>query len=239
MMELLAGGALGLGIVLTPLQLARFEMYFRELTSWNERVNLTAITGYEDVQVKHFLDSLSVSLALPNPIPSGLRLLDVGAGGGFPGVPLGIAYHELQVTLLEATGKKAAFLEYIVAKLGLENTLVINQRAEETAHEPSLRERYDVVVARALAELSTLAEITLPFCRVGGRVIAQKKGEIDAEVAGARRAVLLLGGMPAEVFPVTLAEFPDDRTLVVMEKVAPTPPDYPRRPGVPAKKPLR
>jgi 16S rRNA (guanine527-N7)-methyltransferase len=238
MMELLEGGTPGLGIILSPLQLARFEMYYRELTSWNERVNLTAITGYEDVQVKHFLDSLTVSLALPKPIPPGLNLLDVGAGGGFPGIPLAITYPTLRVTLLEATAKKAAFLESTISKLGLKDALVINQRAEESAHEDGLRERYDVVVARALAELSVLAELTLPFCRLGGRVIAQKKGDITAEMAEALRAISILGGMSPEVIPVHLAEFPDARSLVVIEKVAHTPAAYPRRPGVPAKKPL-
>jgi 16S rRNA (guanine527-N7)-methyltransferase len=238
MMELLAGGTPELGILVTPLQLAQFETYFRELVNWNERVNLTAITGYEDVQIKHFLDSLTVSRAFPNSVPAGWTILDVGAGGGFPGIPLNIVYPSLRLTLLEATGKKAAFLEYIVAKLGLKEVLVINQRAEETAHEPALRERFDVVVARALADLSALAELTLPFCRIGGRVIAQKKGDIAAELKQARRAISMLGGMGGDVIPLQLAELPDQRCLVVIEKVATTPSCYPRRPGVPVKKPL-
>lgn len=238
MLGVLNAGCRELDINLSQTQLEQFQAYYQELVSWNERVNLTSITDYEEVQVKHFLDSLSVSLALPQPLPSGLTLLDVGAGGGFPGLPLRIALPEVSLTLFEATAKKARFLEYLVGLLGLQGVAVVVGRAEELAHQPAYRERFEAVTARALAELPSLAELTLPFCRLGGHVIAHKKGDIADELARSEKAIGVMGGRLKEMRSIELREFSDKRSLVIIEKVTATPPKYPRRPGMPEKRPI-
>jgi 16S rRNA (guanine527-N7)-methyltransferase len=237
-MDLLQSGAIRLGLALTARQLDLFETYYHQLISWNQWVNLTTITGYESVQNQHFLDSLTVAVALNSPTHKGIGLLDVGAGAGFPGIPLGIAFPEIIVTLLEATSKKVEFLRHVISALNLNNVSVINGRAEEIAHQPDYREQFDFVTARALAELPVLLELTLPFCRTGGRVVAQKKGALETELVNSAKAMTVLGGKLDGVKAVSLPELPDERCLVIVEKVAPTPPKYPRRPGMPAKKPL-
>jgi 16S rRNA (guanine527-N7)-methyltransferase len=236
-MEKLKSSAKKLGLQLTPSQLSQYETYYQELIDWNKRVNLTAITDYEEVQLKHFLDSLTVTLAW-QPISTGLRLIDIGTGAGIPGIPLKIAFPALRLVLLEAVAKKAAFLRHISQKLGLDDVEVVVGRAEEVAHQAQYREKFKLVLSRAVAPLSTVVELALPFCAVGGSFIAQKKGNINLEVSGATRAVEILGGRLGEVKPVELSEFADKRYLVVIEKVKPTPPKYPRRPGIPAKRPL-
>jgi 16S rRNA (guanine527-N7)-methyltransferase len=237
-MEYLTAGASRLGIDLTPAQMDRFQTYYQELTDWNSRMNLTAITDYEEVQLKHFLDSLTVAPALPQPQSPDFRLIDVGSGGGFPGLPLKIAFPQLQLVLLESTNKKADFLRHIVKILSLEGVSVITGRAEETAHLPDYRERFDAAVARGLAEMNILAELTLPFCIVGGHLIAHKKGDIDNELSQSLKAIEILGGRLIEVKSVNLPEFNDKRFLVIVEKVADTPLRFPRRSGIPAKRPL-
>lgn len=238
MLTELTSGAQGLGIELSRAQLDLFEAYYHELVAWNQKTNLTAITDYQDVQVKHFLDSLTIALALPHPVPTGLSLLDVGTGAGFPGLPLKILFPEMRLALLEATGKKAAFLEYLLDKLGIADVAVITQRAEEAAHLPEHRNHYGVVVSRAVAELPTLLELTLPFCHLGGIVIAPKKGDVQEEIDRSARALEILGGTMSEVIEVSLPALPDQRRLIIVTKVASTPTAYPRRPGMPAKKPL-
>ncbi|MDD4859260.1 MAG: 16S rRNA (guanine(527)-N(7))-methyltransferase RsmG [Dehalococcoidales bacterium] len=235
-MDILASGARHLGLSLDTNQLARFHTYYEELIDWNGRINLTSITEYNEVQVKHFLDSLSVIQGLgDNRL---LRIIDVGAGAGFPGLPLKIALPEISLTLLEATAKKTVFLQHLVDKLALDNVEIVTARAEEAAHRSEYREQFDVVLARALAELPVLAELCLPFVKIGGVFIAQKKGDIALEFKSAERAIGLMGGRLREVKPVTLEELSDDRCLVIMEKVTPTPPQYPRRPGMPNKRPI-
>jgi len=236
MLEVLKNGAKELGITLGERELAQFQTYYEELVVWNQQMNLTAITGYEAVQANHFLDSLTVALAYE---PRGkVKAIDIGAGGGFPGIPLKIAFPDIDLTLLEATGKKVLFLQHIVSKLGLENARVITGRAEEVAHQPARRESYDLVLARAVAPLVTLVEYTLPFCRAGGILVAHKKGEIADEVARAKSAIITLKGRLLETKPVILAEFHDRRCLVVVKKIGETPAAYPRRSGLPVKKPL-
>ena len=250
--QLQAGARLSLGLCLTAEHLAAFQTYYEELTAWNERFNLTTIVGYRDVQIKHFLDSLTCLLALPQeagegtlpdtvPLytaPSALRCLDVGAGAGFPGLPLKIVRPELRLTLLEATGKKTVFLRHMVQKLGLKDVLVIHGRAEDLGHDPAHREQYDVVLARAVAQLATLAEYCLPFCAVGGRFVAQKGAAIEEELASARKAISLLGGEVQQVKAMRIAELEQERHLVSIHKKRPTPPSYPRRAGMPSKRPL-
>ena len=250
-MELLCEEAKAIGLVLGTRHLAQFDLYYRELAAWNERLNLTAIVGYEAVQRKHFLDSLSCLLAFPTAsrgagVPStmqlqhdthGLSLLDVGSGAGFPGLPLKIMLPEAKVTLIESIGKKVAFLRHMIQILDLRDVEVIQGRAEEIAHQPSQRERYDVVAARAVAQLAVLSEYCLPFCRVGGRMIAQKGEDAQAETEQSRAAIERLGGRLVVVKPVDLG-LGLDRYLVVMDKVGRTPDLYPRRVGVPSKRPL-
>jgi 16S rRNA (guanine527-N7)-methyltransferase len=237
-MEKLKAGAKKLGLELTPQQLSQYEGYYQELIDWNKRLNLTAITDYEEVQIKHFLDSLTVTLAWQPAMRADFRLIDVGTGAGIPGIPLKIALPAIRLVLLEAVAKKAAFLRYIVKKLGLGGVEIIVGRAEEVAHLPQYREKFKLALSRAVASLPTLVELVLPFCAVGGSFIAQKKGDIKSELDQASYAIGLLGGRLREVKAVELSEFADERQLVVIDKVSPTPPKYPRRPGIPAKRPL-
>ncbi|MDP6043140.1 MAG: 16S rRNA (guanine(527)-N(7))-methyltransferase RsmG [Dehalococcoidales bacterium] len=238
-MEKLKSGAEKLSLQLTPEQLERFQTYYQELIDWNQRLNLTRITDYEEGQVKHFLDSLTVVLALKPPVDGeGLRLIDVGTGAGMPGIPLKILLPGISLVLLDATAKKAAFLRHIRQKLGLDDVEIIVGRAEDVAREALYREKFGLVLSRAVASLSTLVELTLPFCAIDGRFIAQKKGGVDSEINRAARAIGLLGGELREVRKITIEEFTDERWLVVIDKVSVTPPQYPRRPGIPAKKPL-
>lgn len=238
-MEKLVAGARKLGIDITPRQLEQFQTYYRELIDWNRRVNLTRITGYEEVQVKHFLDSLTVIPALRQPaLKEGFGVIDVGTGAGIPGIPLKILLPDIKLVLLDATAKKASFLRHVKQKLGLDEVEIVVGRAEDVAHQALYREKFELVLSRAVASLTTLVELALPFCAVGGSFIAQKKGVIDLEISQASRAIGLMGGKLLRVEKVELAEFADGRWLVVIDKVSPTPPQYPRRPGIPAKRPL-
>ncbi len=237
-MEKLKSGAEKLGLSLTERQLEQFDIYFRELLDWNRRINLTSITEYDAVQINHFLDSLTVTLAIDKKTSYGLRIIDVGTGAGLPGIPLKILFSEINLTLLEATAKKAEFLNHITAQLGLNNIEIITSRAEETAHRQEYRERFDTVLSRAVAPVATLVELTLPFCKTGGSFIAQKKGNISREINQAEKAINILGGKLRELKRINLDEFPDERYLVIIDKTAETPDKYPRRPGIPAKRPI-
>lgn len=237
-LSLLQKGARKLGVALSDSQLHQFTRYREELLAWNQRVNLTAITVPAEVETLHFLDSLTLALALPAPAPPGYRLCDIGAGAGFPGVPLKIAFPQIRLTLVEATGKKTAFLRRLMETLALEAVDIFTGRAEELAHRPDLREALDFVTARAVAELPALLELTLPFCRVGGRTVLMKKGDLSKELAASNHALAELGGRLQKVMPVPEDVLPGQRALVVVQKVRATPANYPRRPGLPAKRPL-
>lgn len=253
-MELLKGEAQSLGLTLAAAHLDAFERYYRELAAWNARFNLTAITGYEDVQRKHFLDSLSCVLALPTeelspgvelpdtaPLQrrlAPLRCADVGSGAGFPGLPLKILMPDIRLTLIESTGKKADFLRHMVELLDLKNVEVLPYRAEDVGHMSEHRECYDVVVARAVAHLCVLAEYCLPLIRLGGRLIAQKGEGAPAEAAAAQPALDELGGVLRHVKAVALPGLSEERYLVVVDKLTKSPEQYPRRPGMPSKRPL-
>ena len=236
-MHYLKTGSAKLGIELSPTQLEHFSIYYKELIEWSQRINLTSITDPKEVQIKHFLDSLSVSSALKQPIDS-RRFLDVGAGGGFPGLPLKIAFPTIKLVLLEATAKKAVFLRHLTQKLGLNDIDLVVGRAEEFAHQAQYRQRFDFVLSRAVAQLPVLAELTLPFCAIGGWLIAQKKGDINGEIDRATKAIETLGGGQSLVKRIELDELSDERYLVIINKIAPTPDKYPRRPGMPTKRPI-
>ena len=234
----LAEGARAIGVELSPTQEEQFAAYARLLLEANRRVNLTAITEPDAVETLHFLDSLTAAAALPESTLAEGRVLDVGSGAGFPGVPLKIAFPGVRMELLEATGKKAAFLQELVSELGLQDVAVHHGRAEDLGRGASLRGAFDAVLARGVARLSTLAELTLPFLRIGGVLVAQKSADVDAEVKAAAEAVRVLGGAAPVVHTVSAPGLDDGRTLVVVEKVEDTPDKYPRRAGMPAKRPI-
>ncbi|NLT41253.1 MAG: 16S rRNA (guanine(527)-N(7))-methyltransferase RsmG [Anaerolineae bacterium] len=221
-----------------------FRRYYELLLEWNERFNLTAVTDEELVQVRHFADSLTCLLATPALMAaaqkgSTCRLVDVGAGAGFPGLPIKIIWPQSALTLLESVGKKCAFLAEVASDLGLTGVEVVNARAEEAGQDAAHRERYDVVLARAVADLPVLAEYCLPLARLQGLVIAQKGDDVAEEVVRAEHAVRLLGGAVERVQSVEVPGTALPRTLVVIRKESLTPAQYPRRPGVPARRPLR
>ena len=237
-MEKLASGAAELDLHLSGKQLDQFETYFSELVSWNERVNLTSITDYGEVQAKHFLDSLTVCLAAGDELKAGVRIIDIGSGAGFLGVALKVAFPEITVELLDSVGKKTAFLYHLIASLGLDGVVVHTGRAEVLGHEPGMREAFDLALVRGVAKLPLLLEYALPFCRLGGKVVAWKHGALERELAGAAHALDELGGKLAGVYPVKLEGLTDNRVVVAFEKVTPTPERYSRRTGIPAKRPL-
>ncbi|MCE2404629.1 MAG: 16S rRNA (guanine(527)-N(7))-methyltransferase RsmG [Dehalococcoidia bacterium] len=237
-MDLLVKGAAELDLRLTPGQVESFRVYHRELVTWNQRMNLTAIVDSEGAQVRHFLDSLTVARVLTDPVRDHGRMLDVGAGAGFPGLPLKLMFPGMHLSMLDSVGKKTSFLEHLVETLELEDVDIYNGRAEDLAMRPELRESFDVVVSRGVARMRVLMEYTLPYCRIGGIVVTLKKGGIEPEVSDALHAMEVLAGRIREMRGVTVDGLEDGRALVVVDKVKPTPAKFPRRPGLPTKRPL-
>lgn len=239
MLERLTKGTIQMGLSLTSKQVRLFQLYYEELVEWNRKINLTAITDYDEVQTKHFLDSLTLMEVLKNEewVKKDFYLLDIGTGAGLPGIPLKILLTEARLVLLESVAKKTAFLKQLVDRMGLEYVETITGRAEDVAHKADFRERFDLVVSRAVGSLSSVAELALPFCRQGGIFIALKKGQIEEEVNQAKQAIAILGGRLREVKKIEM-EGLGQRLLITLEKIAPTPGRYPRRAGMPAKRPL-
>lgn len=226
-----------LNIRLTAGQEASFDVYARELSVWNARINLTAITDQEGVRVRHFLDSLTVASVVP--VTAGARFIDVGTGAGFPGLPLKIAFPDIHMTLLEATNKKLNFLRHVCEAVGVTNGVAfLHARAEDAGQMPDQRASYDAVLARAVARLPVLLEYLLPLAKVGGRCIAMKGKTAQEEAEASTRALKALGGRLVGVETVQLPGVDEAHYLVVVEKVTPTAAAYPRKPGIPTKSPL-
>jgi 16S rRNA (guanine527-N7)-methyltransferase len=224
------------GVRLKASQIKALEQYENMLLEWNQRVNLTAIREPADVRTKHFLDSLTALLVMrDSPVE---KLIDIGTGAGFPGLPLKIVCPSIQLTLVESVGKKARFCRQVAETLGLENVQVVQERAEALGQSSMHRERYDWAVARAVASMPVLAEYLLPLVKVGGRMLAMKGESGPSEAHNAEVAFRLLGGRLRQIFPVMLPGVAEERYLVVVDKYAATPTRYPRRVGVPSKKPL-
>jgi 16S rRNA (guanine527-N7)-methyltransferase len=225
-----------LGLRLTRAQLSALALYERELLDWNTRFNLTAIRDPQEIYIKHFLDSLTCVMAIHDP-PAG-NLVDIGTGAGFPGIPLKIMRPNMQLTLVESVGKKADFCRHVIKILDLQGVEVVQERAEVLGRDPKYREHYDWAVARAVAILPVLAEFLLPLVRVGGSILAMKGESGPAEAHSAEHALRVLGGHFRQLLPVTLPGVAEERYLVVIDKVAATPTAYPRRVGVPTRRPL-
>jgi 16S rRNA (guanine527-N7)-methyltransferase len=224
------------GIKLSPFQVSLLEIYQKELDWWNSRYNLTAIDDPEKIKVKHFLDSFSSYLILKNTPPK--RLIDIGTGAGFPGIPLKILLPETEVVLVDSINKKIEFCQHIVNTLELQGVQVIKERAERLARDEFFREKFDWAIARAVANLSTLSEYLLPFVKVGGGMLAMKGDQGPVEVQQAQRAFDILGGELSQVKKISLPSVPEDRYLIHVTKKATTPEKYPRRVGIPNKRPL-
>ena len=226
-----------LNLRLTPRQVSALQRYEQELMDWNNRMNLTAIREPEGIRTKHFLDSYTCLLAFRDNPPT--SLIDIGTGAGFPGLPLKIIYPNMRLTLVDSIGKKTTFCQHVVEVLGMEKVEVLQSRAEELGQHKAHREKYDWAVARAVANLNILVEYLLPLARVGGGILAQKGESAPAEAHAAEGAIRLLGGHLRQLIPINLPGVAEERFLVVVDKIAASPPNYPRRVGVPSKSPLR
>ena len=227
-------GLSNLKLELTEKQIEQFLKYYEMLIDKNKVMNLTAITEYDEVIEKHFLDSISLCQIYDLSKP--VKILDMGTGAGFPGVPLKIAFSEIEITLADSLNKRIKFLDEVVAELGLEKVTTIHARAEELARNKEHRESYDLVVSRAVANLSTLGEYCIPFVKMGGNFISYKSGEVDEEVNAAGKAIKILGGQMRNVYKFDL--YDQKRSFVTIEKIKTTPKTYPRKAGTPSKEPL-
>jgi 16S rRNA (guanine527-N7)-methyltransferase len=225
------------GDSLSPDQLSRAQRYADLLKEWNQKISLTSITDPDEVRIKHFLDSLSCHLVLSPRSKS--QVIDVGTGGGFPGLVLKLLYPEIALVLADSVAKKTAFLSLVVQELDLDQVSVLTERAENLGQMPEHREKYDLAVARAVAGLPVLVEYLLPLVKVGGIMLAQKGESAIKELSEAEGAIAILGGKAQSPVEVNLPGTSDKRYLLVIEKISPTPSKYPRRVGIPAKRPLK
>ncbi|MFM2357939.1 MAG: Methyltransferase GidB [Candidatus Parcubacteria bacterium] len=233
-MEPLIQYAHTVGITLEDAHIKQFAILLKELQKKNKEFNLTAITEEKDIILKHFIDSLSLVPHIPKNTET---LIDIGTGAGFPGLPIKIVRPEIKVTFLEATIKKISFIEHVLTTLSIKNCRTIHTRAEEAGQDLRFREQFDIATARAVAELNVLAEYTLPFLKVGGLFLAQKSTGQE-EIMQGDKAIKTLGGEIKNIVPINI-EGLENRQLVIIEKVAPTPEKYPRRPGQASKKPIQ
>lgn len=225
-----------LNIQLDDRQMKQFNTYYELLIEWNKVMNLTGITEKEEVNEKHFIDSLSVVKAID--INSVHSVIDIGTGAGFPGIPLKIAFPHLKIVLLDSLNKRIKFLNTVIDTLGLQNIYTIHGRAEDYAKQSEYREQFDVCVSRAVANLSTLSEYCIPYVKTGGMFIPYKSGEIDEELLNAKKAIHILGGKLEDVVKFQLPNSEINRSFVIISKKTNTSKKYPRKAGLPAKEPL-
>lgn len=235
-LRVLEDGCREYGICLTEVQKQQFVRYFELLTEWNKVMNLTGITEFQEVLLKHFLDSLSIVKAVN--MEQIHTCIDVGTGAGFPGIPLKIAFPHVQVTLLDSLKKRLHFLDEVINELGLEGIKTVHGRAEDGARRAEHREQYDLSVSRAVSRLAALSEYCMPYVREGGIFVSYKSGKASEELAEAKKAISVLGGEVSQIKDFKLFQTDMDRTLVVIKKIKATPKKYPRKAGTPAKEPI-
>ncbi|MDD3279758.1 MAG: 16S rRNA (guanine(527)-N(7))-methyltransferase RsmG [Lachnospiraceae bacterium] len=234
--EVFAHGLKKLNLTLSEKQLQQFLDYYDCLVEWNSFMNLTAITDFEEVLVKHFLDSLAIVNAVDlNQVST---VIDIGTGAGFPGIPLKIVFPHLKVTLLDSLNKRIKFLQEVIDRLGLCDIDPIHGRAEDYARQEPYREQYDLCVSRAVANLSSLSEYCLPYVKKGGHFIPYKSGKIEEELEQSKKAIHTLGGNLEDTICFQLADTDMERSFVIIKKTAATPKKYPRKAGLPAKEPI-
>lgn len=233
----LINGLKELGVSLADEQINQFLDYYELLVEWNKVMNLTAITDYEEVITKHFIDSLSVVKSCD--LNDNLKILDLGTGAGFPGIPLKIAFPNLNIVLVDSLNKRINFLNEVINKLNLKNISAYHARAEEIGKDKKHREQYDICVSRAVANLATLSEYCMPFIKVGGKFIPYKSGKIDDEIISSENAIRILGGKMDQVYKFKLPKTDMERSLVVIDKINNTPSIYPRLAGKPSKEPIK
>lgn len=228
-----------LNITLTDEQIEQFLQYYEMLVEKNKVMNLTGITEYEEVIQKHFLDSLSLIRVIPDIASQKLTVIDLGTGAGFPGIPLKIAFPELEITLMDSLNKRILFLQEVIDALGLKKVSAVHGRAEEMASNATHRQQYDLCVSRAVSNLAVLTEYCLPFVKKGGLFVSYKSADSDAEIQEGKKAISILGGKLTSVDKFQLPDSDLRRALVCIKKVKDTPKKYPRKVGTPAKLPLK
>ncbi len=226
-----------LNLVLDDNQMSQFIKYYEILVEWNSFMNLTTITEFDEVILKHFLDSISIVKGLN--LKKMHTVIDVGTGAGFPGIPLKIVYPHLQITLLDSLNKRIKFLNKVISSLHLKEINTIHGRAEDYAKQLEYRESYDLCVSRAVANLSSLAEYCLPYIRKGGLFVPYKSGTVEQEVKDAEKAIHVMGGGMKEIIHFQLLDTDMERSLVIIEKKKNTPGQYPRKAGLPVKEPIK
>lgn len=222
-------------INISEIEIENFKIYMKLLLEWNKKINLTAITNEDDIILKHFVDSLTIKKY----ISENEKIIDIGTGAGFPGIPLAIMNKNNEITLMDSLNKRIVFLNDVIDKLKLTNVKAIHSRAEELARNKTYREKYDVAVSRAVANLSTLVEYMLPFVSVGGKCICMKGPNIEEELKNAKNAIKELGGEIIKIENFKLPESDNERNIVIIKKIKETSSKYPRKSGTPSKEPIK
>lgn len=224
---------------LTDKQKTQFEQYFKDLVETNEHVNLTRITDKEDVYLKHFFDSITPLFTFKDVFTKGATLCDVGAGAGFPSIPLKILLPDLKITIVDSLAKRLTFLKELIAKLGLSEVELVHGRAEDVGQNKLYREHFDLVTARAVANMTVLSEYCLPLVKKGGYFVALKGPKVEGELEESSKAIQVLGGEKVSETELTLPNSDEERTLILIKKIKQTPKKYPRQAGTPRRKPIK